>query len=102
MYDHSQEAAGVGAVKRLWLVLARQEAVQDTFIRVLFSRRGPLGPGLGSAADSDHETATDPIKIIHKEQDAITAFCINQVGPGRGVVHVDSYRTPLCSVTRTL
>ena len=78
---YSQEAAGVGVVKRLWLVLARQEAVQDTFIRVLFSRRGPLGLSIGSAADSDHEPPTDPIKIIHKEQDAITAFCINQVRP---------------------
>ena len=74
----------MGAVKRLWLVLARQEAVQDTFIRVLFSRRAALGPSLGSGADSDHEAAADPIKISHKEQDAITAFCINQVSVAAG------------------
>ncbi|XP_043192763.1 dmX-like protein 2 isoform X3 [Amphibalanus amphitrite] len=81
-----QDAPGVGAVKRLWLVLARHEAVQDTFIRVLFSRRAALGPSIGSGADSDHEVTTDPIKIIHKEQDAITAFCINQANPNMMVM----------------
>ena len=26
----------------------------------------------------------DPVKIIHKEHDAVTAFCINKVREGKG------------------
>ncbi|XP_068622766.1 dmX-like protein 2 [Battus philenor] len=85
--------------RRLWNYLVRQEQVQDIFIRAVFSRRraqslsveaanATAGAGAGEAragcvpqqrADDDMHS---PVRIIHKEQDSIAAFCLNRVGGG--------------------
>ncbi|CAL1615577.1 unnamed protein product [Knipowitschia caucasica] len=60
-------------VKRLWLFLVKQEEVQETIIRNIFTRkRDP------NEADSDTAGAGGKARIIHKEPDIITAFAINK------------------------
>ncbi|CAH2049435.1 unnamed protein product, partial [Iphiclides podalirius] len=82
--------------RRLWSYLVRQEQVQDVFIRAVFSRRraqsqGAEGAGGGGAEGRGgcvpHQPRPDddlhsPVRIIHKEQDSIAAFCLNRVGGG--------------------
>ena len=94
--------SGLGPIKRLWRYLVHQEAVQCIFIRYIFGKSKPAGTvtGLGRAGldkeegdtasrlgeESLHTVAGDDrdgkLKIIHKEQDNITAFCINKVTNG--------------------
>ncbi|XP_037292444.1 dmX-like protein 2 isoform X2 [Manduca sexta] len=93
--------------RRLWSFLVRQEPVQELFIRAVFSRRramsvsdgGSTGAGAGSASANANSGAGgaeprpttqlqrlreaelhNPVRIIHKEQDSIAAFCLNKVG----------------------
>ncbi|XP_050676166.1 dmX-like protein 1 [Leptidea sinapis] len=81
--------------RRLWSYLVRQEQVQDIFIRAVFSRRRTMsmstgaGEGAGGVSDSraggtprTHDDMHSPVRIIHKEQDSIAAFCLNRVGGG--------------------
>ncbi|GAB6032390.1 hypothetical protein CHUAL_011029 [Chamberlinius hualienensis] len=74
-------------LKRLWLYLVRQEDVQEIFIRYIFSRRKQtLHVALedntsADDIDSDHPLP-DPIRIIHKDQDSISAFCISKINNG--------------------
>ncbi|XP_052752135.1 dmX-like protein 1 isoform X3 [Galleria mellonella] len=83
--------------RRLWSYLVRQEPVQELFIRAVFSRRravstsqsdGAAGGGGGSGGSGcvPHPRRDDslqsPVRIIHKEQDSIAAFCLNRVGGG--------------------
>ncbi|XP_053611658.1 dmX-like protein 2 isoform X3 [Plodia interpunctella] len=76
--------------RRLWSYLVRQEAVQELFIRAVFSRkRAGAGAGAGASeprADAGARARGDelrsPVRIIHKEQDSIAAFCLNRVGGG--------------------
>lgn len=90
--------------RRLWSFLVRQEAVQEIFIRCVFGKKRSLStlldvghhvndgsPALRGGANSseEHKGATtvdssgnplpEPVRIIHKEQDSISAFCLNQV-----------------------
>lgn len=91
--------------RRLWSFLVRQEAVQDIFIRCVFGKKRSLStlldvgyhhvndgsPALrgGGNASEENKGATtvdssgnplpEPVRIIHKEQDSISAFCLNQV-----------------------
>ncbi|XP_024225203.1 dmX-like protein 2 isoform X2 [Bombus impatiens] len=91
--------ASAAPANRLWSYLVRQELVQDIFIRAVFGKRRSLSSILesnqtamdnlnrGSTADdkgSDSGTTSlpEPVRIIHKEQDSISAFCLNQVNPG--------------------
>ncbi|KAL0821029.1 hypothetical protein ABMA28_005673 [Loxostege sticticalis] len=80
--------------RRLWSYLVRQEPVQDLFIRAVFSRRrtqsvtvtdgvpgGEARPGCIPHQRRDEEMYS-PVRIIHKEQDSIAAFCLNRVGGG--------------------
>ncbi|XP_049871334.1 dmX-like protein 2 isoform X2 [Pectinophora gossypiella] len=78
--------------RRLWNFLVRQEPVQEIFIRAVFSRRRTQsmsveaagGEGRGGCIPQqrrDDETHS-PVRIIHKEQDSIAAFCLNRVGGG--------------------
>ncbi|KAK9294166.1 hypothetical protein QLX08_011144 [Tetragonisca angustula] len=91
--------ASAAPANRLWCYLVRQELVQEIFIRAVFGKRRSLSSILesnqatidnlnrGTTADdkgSDSGTTSlpEPVRIIHKEQDSISAFCLNQVNPG--------------------
>ncbi|KAJ0175201.1 hypothetical protein K1T71_009342 [Dendrolimus kikuchii] len=78
--------------RRLWSFLVRQEPVQDLFIRAVFSRRRAQsitaenagGDARGSCITNQQRLKElelqNPVRIIHKEQDSIAAFCLNKVG----------------------
>ena len=96
--------SGLGPIKRLWRFLIHQEPVQCIFIRYIFGKSKPASTVTGVAGrvgldKEDGETASrvgeesvnnltggeerdGKLKIIHKEQDNITAFCINKVTSG--------------------
>uniref|UniRef100_A0A3Q4BEA1 RAVE complex protein Rav1 C-terminal domain-containing protein n=1 Tax=Mola mola TaxID=94237 RepID=A0A3Q4BEA1_MOLML len=60
-------------VKRLWQFLVKQEEVQETFIRHIFTKkRDP------NEIESDLGFPGGKARIIHKESDIITAFAINK------------------------
>uniref|UniRef100_A0A4W6C758 Dmx like 1 n=1 Tax=Lates calcarifer TaxID=8187 RepID=A0A4W6C758_LATCA len=60
-------------VKRLWQFLVKQEEVQETFIRNIFTKkRDP------NETESDLGCPGGKARIIHKESDIITAFAINK------------------------
>ncbi|CAG09601.1 unnamed protein product, partial [Tetraodon nigroviridis] len=60
-------------VKRLWQFLVKQEEVQETFIRYIFTKkRDP------NEIESDPGFPGGKARIIHKESDIITAFAINK------------------------
>lgn len=74
--------------RRLWCFLVRQESVQDVFIRSIFGKQQRMFGGSILTSDrnddSIHENGTshnlpEPVRIIHKEQESISAFCLNQV-----------------------
>uniref|UniRef100_A0AAX7U826 RAVE complex protein Rav1 C-terminal domain-containing protein n=1 Tax=Astatotilapia calliptera TaxID=8154 RepID=A0AAX7U826_ASTCA len=60
-------------VKRLWHFLVKQEEVQETFIRNIFTKK----PGTHQT-ESDQGSPGGKARIIHKESDIITAFAINK------------------------
>ncbi|XP_008287374.1 dmX-like protein 1 isoform X2 [Stegastes partitus] len=60
-------------VKRLWQFLVKQEEVQETFIRNIFTKK----PGTNQT-ESDLGSPGGKARIIHKESDIITAFAINK------------------------
>lgn len=92
--------------RRLWSFLVRQEAVQEIFIRCVFGKKrsmstlldgghhvndgSPALRGGGNSSEDNKGTTVDhagnplpePVRIIHKEQDSISAFCLNQVNAG--------------------
>ncbi|XP_076665130.1 rabconnectin-3 alpha isoform X3 [Andrena cerasifolii] len=91
--------ASAAPANRIWCYLVRQESVQDIFIRAVFGKRRSLSSILennqtaidnlnrGTTAedkgsDSGTTSLPEPVRIIHKEQDSISAFCLNQVNPG--------------------
>ena len=104
IFVHRPTGHGLGPIKRLWQYLVRQESVQKHFVKFIFGKSNVKG-GLFSADlcggvipdsqsyVSDSGAADDlpdgghaqlakmqqPVKVIHKEHDAITAFCINKV-----------------------
>lgn len=65
--------------------------MQDIFIRAVFGKRKSVSSTLDTpsvtdggkvAEDKGSDAGTslpEPVRIIHKEQDSISAFCINQV-----------------------
>ncbi|GLH09347.1 Uncharacterized protein GBIM_14433 [Gryllus bimaculatus] len=90
---HGRHASAAPA-RRLWRYLVRQELVQEIFIRAVFGKRRSVVSmceplcGLDSTrgpSEDGAETGTappplpEPVKIIHKDQDSISAFCLNQV-----------------------
>uniref|UniRef100_A0A8D2MGG2 Dmx like 1 n=1 Tax=Zonotrichia albicollis TaxID=44394 RepID=A0A8D2MGG2_ZONAL len=82
------------SVKRLWQYLVKQEEVQETFIRNIFTKRRCLNESLEEHNDTmKNSVVEDPIinkietdlgypggkaRIIHKESDIITAFAVNK------------------------
>lgn len=55
-----------------------QEPVQDIFIRAVFGKRRSLS-ALDEVLPHPEPSAPEPVRIIHKEQDSIAAFSLNQV-----------------------
>ncbi|XP_065223519.1 dmX-like protein 2 isoform X2 [Planococcus citri] len=78
--------------RRLWCYLVRQESVQDLFIRSIFGKQqrmfgGTIGCNDYTDMNSPHGSGPthnlpEPVRIIHKEQESISAFCLNQVNNG--------------------
>ncbi|KAJ7426748.1 DmX-like protein 1 [Willisornis vidua] len=61
------------SVKRLWQYLVKQEEVQETFIRNIFTKKRCL-----SEIETDLGYPGGKARIIHKESDIITAFAVNK------------------------
>ncbi|XP_022097370.1 dmX-like protein 2 isoform X2 [Acanthaster planci] len=68
------------STKRLWNYLVRQEVVQDIFITYIFKKKR----GMEDMVDSVRglpafgTVPTSKVRIIHKEQEKIPAFCFNK------------------------
>lgn len=91
--------------RRLWNYLVRIELVQDIFIRAVFGKKKPSqnsNDAVGSVTNSVNDSSTpignelaagvgaqshlqnipEPVRIIHKDQEQISAFCLNLVNSG--------------------
>lgn len=98
--------------RRLWNYLVRIEMVQEIFIRAVFGKKKPSpnlsDTAVGSVTNSGNDSGTpignesaggaataagggapahlqnipEPVRIIHKDQEQISAFCLNVVNPG--------------------
>ncbi|KAM6034285.1 dmX-like protein 1 isoform 4-T4 [Chlamydotis macqueenii] len=82
------------SVKRLWQYLVKQEEVQETFIRNIFTKKRSLNESLEEHNETmKNSVVEEPIinkieadlgypggraRIIHKESDIITAFAVNK------------------------
>ncbi|PKK26127.1 Dmx-like 1, transcript variant X2, partial [Columba livia] len=82
------------SVKRLWQYLVKQEEVQETFIRNIFTKKRCLNESLEEHNETmKNSVVEEPIvnkvetdlgypggkaRIIHKESDIITAFAVNK------------------------
>ncbi|XP_077146958.1 dmX-like protein 1 isoform X1 [Ranitomeya variabilis] len=60
-------------VKRLWQYLVKQEGIQETFIRNIFTKKRSL-----NETEADFVSSGGRARIIHKESDIITAFAVNK------------------------
>lgn len=70
--------SSASAARRLWTYLVHQEPVQDIFIRAVFGKRRSVGQ-LDEVLPHPEPQPPEPVRIIHKEQDSIAAFSLNQV-----------------------
>ncbi|NXJ83807.1 DMXL1 protein, partial [Trogon melanurus] len=61
------------SVKRLWQYLVKQEEVQETFIRNIFTKKRCL-----NEIETELGYPGSKARIIHKESDIITAFAVNK------------------------
>ncbi|XP_010632202.1 dmX-like protein 1 isoform X1 [Fukomys damarensis] len=82
------------SVKRLWQYLVKQEEIQETFIRNIFTKKRCLNESLGDNSEiiknsmmeepninkieADLGYPGGKARIIHKESDIITAFAVNK------------------------
>ncbi|KAM6150367.1 dmX-like protein 1 isoform 6-T6 [Erethizon dorsatum] len=82
------------SVKRLWQYLVKQEEIQETFIRNIFTKRRCLNESLGDNSEAIKNSVVEEpsinkieadlgcpggkARIIHKESDIITAFAVNK------------------------
>uniref|UniRef100_H1A4L6 Dmx like 1 n=1 Tax=Taeniopygia guttata TaxID=59729 RepID=H1A4L6_TAEGU len=82
------------SVKRLWQYLVKQEEVQETFIRNIFTKKRCLNESLEEHNETmKNSVVEEPVinkvetdlgypggkaRIIHKESDIITAFAVNK------------------------
>ncbi|XP_040277604.1 dmX-like protein 1 [Bufo bufo] len=60
-------------VKRLWQYLVKQEGIQETFIRNIFTKKRSL-----NETEAELVSSGGRARIIHKESDIITAFAVNK------------------------
>ncbi|XP_053676697.1 dmX-like protein 1 [Anopheles nili] len=77
--------------RRLWNYLVRIESVQDIFIRAVFAASiidssTPIGHenngSITGVYQQHNQNIPEPVRIIHKDQEQISAFCLNMVNPG--------------------
>ncbi|XP_055154737.1 dmX-like protein 1 isoform X7 [Symphalangus syndactylus] len=61
------------SVKRLWQYLVKQEEIQETFIKNIFTKKRCL-----NEIEADLGYPGGKARIIHKESDIITAFAVNK------------------------
>ncbi|GAB0086325.1 dmX-like protein 2 [Sergentomyia squamirostris] len=99
--------ASAASARRLWNYLVRQDLVQDIFIRAVFGKRRsmttiveapaptassassivaagtdtPVG-GCASGEETRNIHVPEPVRIIHKDQESISAFCLNMINTG--------------------
>ncbi|KAJ8919060.1 hypothetical protein NQ315_016967 [Exocentrus adspersus] len=73
--------SSAGPARNLWTYLVHQESVQDIFIRAVFGKRRFSG-AIDEVESPPEPAVIEPVRIIHKEQDSIAAFCLNQVNGG--------------------
>uniref|UniRef100_A0A8C8R945 Dmx like 1 n=1 Tax=Pelusios castaneus TaxID=367368 RepID=A0A8C8R945_9SAUR len=71
------------SVKRLWQYLVKQEEVQETFIRNIFTKKRCLNEvcmvhRIYKNIEADLGYPGGKARIIHKESDIITAFAVNK------------------------
>jgi hypothetical protein len=87
-------------LRRLWNMLVREDVVQDYFIRFVFGKKRSEDAmslwemstdnrtmnknennkvGDGEESTEDEPVAIGPVRIVHKEHESISAFCVNQV-----------------------
>ncbi|XP_012372214.1 dmX-like protein 1 [Octodon degus] len=82
------------SVKRLWQYLVKQEEIQETFIRNIFTKKRCLNESLGDSSEAIKNSMMEKpninkieadlgypggkARIIHKESDIITAFAVNK------------------------
>ncbi|XP_056021522.1 dmX-like protein 2 isoform X2 [Ostrea edulis] len=67
-------------IKRLWFYLIKQEPLKEVFIRYIFRKKVNQSEETTSQSESENSMKLkEPMKIIHKEQDIITAFALNQI-----------------------
>ncbi|CAG0879086.1 unnamed protein product [Darwinula stevensoni] len=117
----SKNVTAVRPIKRLWQYLVHQETVQDIFVRYIFGHRrhilsvsdstvliedGGSEGGLGSRSgpspgngdiDGPATSVPGPVKIIHKDQDSISSFCINKAGLKMKHFNMHIFFTPTVS-----
>ncbi|KAK5649288.1 hypothetical protein RI129_000317 [Pyrocoelia pectoralis] len=74
------------AVRRLWTFLVHQDTVQDIFIRAVFGKRRSISAIDEIVSQHPEPPTIEPVRIIHKEQDSIAAFSLNQVNNGLIVI----------------
>eukprot|EP00075_Anas_platyrhynchos_P013628 XP_027302881.1 dmX-like protein 1 [Anas platyrhynchos] len=95
------------SVKRLWQYLVKQEEVQETFIRNIFTKKRCLNESLEDHNETmKNSMVEEPIinkietdmgypggkaRIIHKESDIITAFAVNKVSKSNCIAIASSH-----------
>ncbi|XP_052281684.1 dmX-like protein 2 isoform X4 [Dreissena polymorpha] len=75
------EGSATLPIKRLWFHLLKHDLLKDVFVRYVFKKQRPqdMIPREDSSMEGlDSPKVAPPFKIIHKEQDIITAFALNQ------------------------
>ncbi|OQR78759.1 dmX protein 2 [Tropilaelaps mercedesae] len=89
-FQRGSSASALRAARRLWNYLVRQEDCQEYFIKYIFSppKRQPLMLGDSGAEEEDENTAFRPIRVIHKDQESISAFCVNRCNGNTSIITV--------------
>uniref|UniRef100_H2XV65 RAVE complex protein Rav1 C-terminal domain-containing protein n=1 Tax=Ciona intestinalis TaxID=7719 RepID=H2XV65_CIOIN len=67
---------------RLWHSLVKKEELQETFIKYIYLRKNKTEEDTSDTGDefSTHGSSfSQKVKILHKEPDIVTAFCMNSV-----------------------
>lgn len=77
--------SSASCARHLWMYLVHQESVRDVFIRSVFGKRRSVsctlddGSPITADGTAENPALSEPVRIIHKEQDSIAAFSLNQV-----------------------
>ncbi|XP_050306486.1 dmX-like protein 2 isoform X3 [Anthonomus grandis grandis] len=77
--------SSASSARMLWNYLVHQESVQEIFIRAVFGNKRRSTVALEEVIPHS-EPSLEPVRIIHKEQDCISAFSLNHQNSGMIVV----------------